>query len=562
MRKILSEQFWNLFRVIALVIIIGICCGGIFVIEDVSAAPSSPIKVQYDGKTRHNIKIEVGKATTNYVSYTLTDKGKINSATWSSSNKTIMQITTTAGKNGTSKCKFKGIKEGHAVLKLTVKTTKNKKNYTYTESVGISVYTNIKDMYCVSYAIPETYIYRGATTEQFEVDPGIGSEYRKKAFFNIQYQCGGYYYVQKVCEPIWSNGSIVKTITNPSLMNNIYTDGTVSGFVKKSHVSTSISDLIYGIELTSTYQNYPLNYEKKLVASTTPVDIPVTFKWSSSNSSVVEVSNDGVMKTRDSGNATITVWYGNFEIKRNIRVTGLLEYDAQNKKTIINDNLETVIRELGKHISYSNLLPTDDVPYDVAFDIKADPCALCNTKDRYFESFDIFNTNCYGYVVNRWGFCPDGNDQYGGVGFTPGIVSGTYDNEMFDCAGNIAELVKNDVEYMGGEAVILEGSDNNSNYPVDENHYLIAIRTNGAYYSHLYDYHFMIKRNDEWYFKDGLKGDILKLKNYQAPDSVLWNAEYKDYGDGYMAGSLGRYVGQTQYMVISKLPISITQSDY
>ena len=561
MRKILSKQFLNLFRVIALVIIIGVYCGGTFEIESVNAASSSPIKVQYDGTTRHNMKIEVGKATANYVSYTLTDKGKINSATWSSSNNSIMQITTRTGQNGTLKCKFKGIKEGHAVLKLTVKTTKNKKNYTYTESVGISVYTDIKDMYCVSYAIPETYIYRGATTEQFEVEAGKGTEFRNRAFYNILYQCGDYYYVQKVCEPIWSNGNIVRTITDPSCMNNIYMDGTVSGFVKKSHVSTSITNLIYGIDLTSTHQNYPLNYEKKLVASTTPVNIPVTFKWSSSDTNVIEVSNDGVMKTQGPGKTTITVSYGNFEIKRNIRVIGLLEYDAQNKKTIINDNPDTIIRELRKHTSYSSLLPTDDVPYDVAFDIKADPCALCNTKDRYFESFDIFNTNCYGYVINRWGFCPDGNNQYGGVGFDPGDISGTFDIEMLDCAANIAELVKNDIEYMGGEAEILGGNDNNPNYPTDENHYLIAIRTNGAYYSYLYDYHFMIKRNDEWYFKDGLKGDILKLKNYQAPDSVLWNAAYADYGDGYMAGNPRRYVGRTQYMVISKLPISITYKD-
>ena len=119
-------------------------------------------------------------------------------------------------------------------------------------------------------------------------------------------------------------------------------------------------------------------------------------------------------------------------------------------------------------------------------------------------------------------------------------------------------MVKSDVEYLGGDATILEGKDNNPNYPTDENHYLIAIRVHKTYDDYDYDYHFMIKKNGEWCFKDGLSGEILKIKDYKTPSNVYWNARYYDLGDGFNATDKDFYRGDIQYMVISKLPVSIT----
>lgn len=554
MKKILGEQFIKMFNILVIAMAIGVLGGATFAVSEVSAAASSPIKVQYDGTTRHNMKIQVGKTTTKYLSYDLSGKGTINSAKWESSNTSIMTIASTTGKKGSLKCKFKGVKEGHAVLKLTVKTTKNKKNYTYTESVGISVFTDIENKYCFSYELPATFVYRGATTAQYEVGATIGSEKRNCAFFEILYQCGGYYYVEKKCEPVWQNGSIVRYIT--SGMKNIYEDNNVSGFVKKSSITTSVSSIVNGITIATSFENYPLNYSESLKLTTRPYDVPVTCKWSSSNTNVVTVTSTGIMKTVGSGEATITATLGKYSSKCKIRVVGLLSYDSKNRRNIVNDSPEAIKNELKKHPSYSSLLPTDNVPYDIAFDVRGDSCSVCNTKNRYFESFDMFNTNCYGFVLNRWGFNWNKGD---GAGLTPGTISGNRDNEMLWYPEDIAELVKNDVECLGGDAEILKGKDNDPSYPTDENHYLIAIRTRGTYQRLLNDddFHFMVRKNGGWYFKDGKTGDILKLRNNYNPDNIRWHAYYYNDGEEYTYHVKTCYTTKTQYMVISKLPMSI-----
>lgn len=560
MKKFISEHFIDAFKILVMLMVIGVLGGALFTIDEVNAAAKSPIDVSYgSGDTaEHNVMMKVG-VTSGYYKFDLIDKGTITSAKWSSSNKSIMTIASTTGKKGKLKCKIKGVKEGHAVLKLTVKTTKKKKNYTYTEAVGVSVCTDIKNknMHCVSYAIPETYIYRGATTEDFEWNACVGSEYRNKAFYSILYQCGSYYYVEKVCEPTWYKGEIVSFNTYYSSMH-----GAKEGFVKKAHVSTSASILVHGVEIKNADDNYPLNSGKQFYTETTPVDVPVSCKWSSSNSKVATVSSTGYVKAVGPGEATITASYGKYETRKDIRVTGLVVYDAQSKKNIAYDSLVAIKNEFGKPFSYSNLLPTDDIPYDVAFNVELDPCALCNTSNRYFESLDMFNTNCYGFVINHWSFCNNSTILSGkgrpGEHYTPGDISGTRDDEMLDNPKEVAQLVKNDMEYMGGDAKILEGKDNNPNYPTDENHYLIAIRTHGSYSRNNYDFHFMIKKSGEWYFKDALEGQILKIKNFGNPSHNIWNARYYEHNDRFRADSLDFYNGDVQYMVIPKLPVKIT----
>nr|MCR5704212.1 hypothetical protein [Eubacterium sp.] len=158
-------------------IVVGMTLVGTAVSSEAISAATTPVKINYNGSERHNMKCEVGKTTQNNVSFTVPSSyGKIIKVKWESSNTSIFKIVDKTGTLGKSKCKLKMITEGHAVLVLTVQTEKK----TFKEKVGISSFVDIPDYKCA--AIRPIHVYRGATPNDYEVQADIGFQATGKQY--------------------------------------------------------------------------------------------------------------------------------------------------------------------------------------------------------------------------------------------------------------------------------------------------------------------------------------------------------------------------------------------
>lgn len=214
--------------------------------------------------------------------------------------------------------------------------------------------------------------------------------------------------------------------------------------------------------------------------------------------------------------------------------------------------------------TYSNgnpiSLPTDGTGYERDYDINQQ-VEVCETSSLLFESMNTFNTNCYGFAINCWRFQDTESTIEPGM-TTSDDIFGT-GSKYVSCI-TVADYVKKDIENWGKDARILTGKDNNPYYETDDKHCLIAVRTMGYYnFSHSKNtdsYHFMIRKDDGWYFKSGWLAGIFKLKENYTPDTVNWSQyEYSKVLNRYIvAYDVDRfYESEIQYMVIPKMPLRV-----
>lgn len=206
----------------------------------------------------------------------------------------------------------------------------------------------------------------------------------------------------------------------------------------------------------------------------------------------------------------------------------------------------------------SIIFPMEQKGYKVDYDVDQ-YVSYCDTQSLFFESMGLYNTNCYGFATNCWL-----NPHTHGLDFFPGIFSGYgfgVGAKYIPCS-TVAQWVKADYEAMGKEIVLLKGRDNNPYYETDENHYLIALRTmtEEAYYSTKFgdSFHFMIRKEDGWYFKSGWKGGIFKLKGNYTPSTVKWLQYAIDerYNQYRKVGTV-EYGSGIQYIVVPKTALRI-----
>lgn len=216
-------------------------------------------------------------------------------------------------------------------------------------------------------------------------------------------------------------------------------------------------------------------------------------------------------------------------------------------------------------------IPTDIGGYELSNNSQGQ-VTLCDTSNLIFESMKTFNTNCYGFVINCWKYSNMNLNIYPGI-YIGANAFGT--NHGYVPCMDVANYVKQDVNYMGKDAQILTGADNNPYYETDDEHCLIAVRVMSEkdyqYYTkpsdhgqinHIIDadsYHFMIRRDDGWYFKSGYHMGIFKLTGNNTPSTVDWS-QYMFDGNGNISlvCEISKfYTSEIQYMVISKMPLRI-----
>lgn len=234
------------------------------------------VQVMLSDSVKHNAMLKVGDTSPKF-SYTYNGNyGKVKSVEWSSSNTSIVKIKTS--KNAET-CIIKGVKEGHAVLTLKVKV-KDGQDYTI-EQVGISVYTDISDVYGEGIAQPYTCMYRGATNTSYEVNAQICKD-TPGNYYKIKYQCGSFYYVSKE-------------------------DGSNSGFINKSAIKTPI--LCKKINVYNGDFKMKIGTESRIrIQSIEPsCAANQTVNWESVNSKVAEIDQQGVVKAVAPGETTIFI---------------------------------------------------------------------------------------------------------------------------------------------------------------------------------------------------------------------------------------------------------------
>jgi hypothetical protein len=503
---------------------------------DVKAAASSPLKVYYTDDLKHNTAVAVGKTTADYYTFKLpSGHGTIKSATWSSSNTSLFTVSST-GSKANAKCKIKAVKEGHATLKLTVKTSKD----TYVESVGVSTYTIPKVKYCHGIVTPSTYLYRGATKENYECD-ACHFTIVPHQDYEVSKQCGGWYYVTHI-----TDGDVVR-----------------SGWVEKSNVQAPIE----ARKITLNFNNIGMyvGQTAQLTGSVAPwyAAKGLDFKLDTDSANVIRVDSvTGIITAVGPGYAEISVYDKSCPralAKCLVYVTPAVEKDSLGKLIINESKLPGAGDYLpyNKAFTYDTTSPSEVTEYPVSYKINNN-VSYCATYDRYFESFKVFNTDGYGFALNRW--------VVGGAEIEARVNYG-FASDMYgaDRDKSTEELIKADVEALGGEATILTGADNNPNYPIGEDQYLIAFRNkptvlySGVGNSYI-PFPVMVKKsnNSSWYFKPGWDDvGILKINDNKTPEDITWDMYTMNDSGKCVVETSNEYTYKTQYMVISKLPTSI-----
>ena len=209
----------------------------------------------------------------------------------------------------------------------------------------------------------------------------------------------------------------------------------------------------------------------------------------------------------------------------------------------------------------SIIFPMEQKGYKVDYDVDK-YVSYCDTQSLFFESMGLYNTNCYGFAINCWTY----RDNHHSI--LPGlfIKNNTIDYSKYANSKQLAQYVKKDMISLGEDAIILEGEDNNPYYKTDDKHSLIAVRAmdEKPFYSLKDgDYcHFMLRKDDGWYFKSGWNVGIFKLKGNNTPDTVPWT-QYKLNAQGKVeyvwANGMALYTDKTQYIVVPKMSIFIKE---
>ncbi|MEA4922816.1 MAG: Ig-like domain-containing protein [Eubacteriaceae bacterium] len=210
------------------------------------------------GSFSSNIKIVMKNAT-------------LKSAAWSSSNTAVATI---SGNNSTAT--IRAIKEGTSTIKVTVKTTGGD---TVTDTALISVYTPVST--AVGKLTAKQNIYMGAATS---------ADVRAVAYSGqdlmVVGACGSYYFSQFPAN----------FVMNDSVTHKY-------GFVAKSAVNVPVT----GISLNKTTMEISKKQRKRLTANVLPqIANNQNVTWSSSNSEVASVTNDGIVTGKSDGTAEIT----------------------------------------------------------------------------------------------------------------------------------------------------------------------------------------------------------------------------------------------------------------
>ncbi|MCR5704886.1 MAG: Ig-like domain-containing protein, partial [Eubacterium sp.] len=263
-------------------IVVGITFVGTAVNNEAVSAATTPVKVNYNGSERHNMKFEVGTTTPNNVSFTVPSSyGEIYNVKWESSDTSIFKIVGKTGTLGKSKCKLKMVTEGHAVLVLTVQTEKK----TFREKVGISSFIDIPDYKCA--AIRPIHVYRGATPNDYEVQADIGFQATGKQY-KVKYRCDKYFFADDVD-------------------GQQYLDGSTHGFIKIADVESihcpkkiSIDERAYFLrpnqtEELDTYFEFDPSYSSTKVT------------YRSLNPSIATISSNGVITAKSVGSTKIEI---------------------------------------------------------------------------------------------------------------------------------------------------------------------------------------------------------------------------------------------------------------
>ncbi len=248
--------------------------------------------------------------------------------------------------------------------------------------------------------------------------------------------------------------------------------------------------------------------------------------------------------------------------------------NVNDPEKIIEEQLNSIynIKEVDNSYAKTSI-PTDGQGYNVKYWVDEN-VGLCATDDMMFENMKVFNTNCYGFATNCWQYADYNMDEGVKQNLFVGITTGNFPFG-FNYASpiEIATYVKGDYISWGLDANILYGSNNTPYYETDKDHLLIAVRTMkeeefntlGKYYK-IDLYHFMIRKNGEWYFKSGYRGGIFKLKNNKTPEDIKWQQYDYDISTGlYSPKYTGMlledfYSSQTQYIVIPKTSIKIYEN--
>ncbi len=238
------------------------------------------------------------------------------------------------------------------------------------------------------------------------------------------------------------------------------------------------------------------------------------------------------------------------EKEKNIRNKGLVPNDSRYSNAGI---IPLPIDAMGYHMIEGSIWEVTDV-------------GLCETSSLLFESLNIFETNCYGFVLNYWKYIESSNFR-----INPGIWGGEEILEHVSC-DKVVQAVERDINYWGEEVQILKGKNNNPYYETDDKHCLIAVRTKISINNNSVrmqdsgdNYHFMIRKDDGWYFKagSGTEVGICKLASNKTPDTVIWSRYffYEATGRYQVIGGAKDhpeyYDSEIQYMVIPKMPLRI-----
>ncbi|MCR5704468.1 MAG: Ig-like domain-containing protein, partial [Eubacterium sp.] len=372
------------------------------------------------------------------------------------------------------------------------------------------------------------HVYRGATTADYEVQADIGYQPAGKKY-KIAYSCGNYFFVN-----------------DPDGVK--YLDGESHGFIKKSDAETveppnkiSVDTRAYflrinGTAIMDTEFSFEPNYASKKVS------------YRSLNTNVATVSSTGLITAKGIGSTKIEIKsiFGSACAYYNVHVLQNINSESVPKALwtqVANMSIEEIKAENTAYKLMGNSqLPEDCNGYDKVYEI-GNSVGWCDTREFLFECEKAFSTNCFGFAINKW----NGIILEQGSGAT-----------NLECWVNGA--VKS-IETLGGTAQILTGSDNNPNYPTDDEHLLIALKvpmkiSTSAYFSD--SYHFMVRKGGDWYFKGGsaAQNGIYKVLNHKTPEQVAWSA-YQNCGSYIRELASGYYDSKTQYIVISKMPTMI-----
>lgn len=274
-------------------------------------AVADPVRIwdYKNDENKLNTSIVVGNSTDTIFGYKLNDIIEKNHA-WSVDDNTICQI------NGSgNKISLTGLKEGITKLRLKVGATDGK---TYNDFSNVSIYTPLSTVNGITKKY--TMVTRAAhsLTENKNERGYIpaGTE------LNVYGQCGNYY----------------RASINYNLDDGL---NSKNGYVLKSDVNIPVT----GITLNETTKNLKKGERARLSANISPfIANDKTVTWTSSNSQIVSVNENGILTGKKEGEAIIEAVSGGKKAICKVYVSGeykfeTLKLSTRNETIVIGEKL-------------------------------------------------------------------------------------------------------------------------------------------------------------------------------------------------------------------------------